>query len=74
MARWRLICDRTGFEMYAPDAVREWTGLIVRRQDMDVRHSQEFVRGRRDRQNVPFSRPEPSDDFLTANEVTADSL
>jgi hypothetical protein len=72
---WRLVCDRCGVEMWASESAREWTGLRVHRLEcLDPRHPQEFVRGRADRQKVPFTRPEPPDVFLEPNEVTWDDL
>lgn len=58
------ICDRSGFKVRASETVREWNGLIVRRQDYEERHPQDFVRGRMDRQMVPDARPEPVDNIL----------
>ncbi len=68
------VCDRTGFVVYASDTVQEWNGLRVRRKSYEERHPQDFVRGLGDDQNVPFARPEPTDVFLTDNEVTKDDL
>lgn len=71
---WLVQCDRTGFIVHASETVQEWTGLRVRRQSVDERHPQEFVRGRPDDQSVPFARPEPDPVFLGTNEVTRDDL
>jgi len=71
---WRIIDDLTGFEIWASESVRQWNGLRVHRDNADYRHPQEFVRGRPDRQKVPFTRPEPPDVFLEPNEVTRDDL
>jgi hypothetical protein len=69
-----VVCDRTGFVVYAEDTVKEWTGLRVRRESAEQRHPQDHVKGRIDRQGVPDARPRPADYFLATNEVTADSL
>lgn len=66
---WLAVCDRCGFEFYASQLHREWTGLMVCSKDLDHRHPQEFVRGMRDNQTVPWSRPEGPDRFLQPNEV-----
>ena len=68
------ICDRTGFKVKASRTRMEWNGLIVRVEDWEPRHPQDFVRGRRDRQAVRNARPEQTDTFLATNEVTADDL
>lgn len=58
-----VIDDRTGFKVWASDTSVEWTGLRVR--DKDQRHSQDFVRGRADRQRVPFGRPAATPIFVS---------
>ena len=70
---WK-ICDVCGFRVRASETRKRWDGAIVCDQDYETRHPQEMVRGRHDRQIVSNPRPEPTDTFLTANQVTADSL
>ena len=60
---WNLICDRSGRKIKASEARREWNGLIVHESEYEERHPQDYVRGRPDRQAVPFTRPEPPDTF-----------
>lgn len=55
---WR-VCDRCGFEKRASETFKTWDGLYVCAEDFETRHPQDFVRGRKDRQNVPGPRPEP---------------
>jgi hypothetical protein len=69
------ICDRSGFKVKASETRREWTGRIVRVEDWEPRHPQDFVRARPDHQSVAFPRPEPaSDTFLNPNEVNPGDL
>jgi hypothetical protein len=68
------ICMRSGLKTRPSELYREWTGLMVRREDLDPRHPQDFVRARKDDQTVPNPRPEPTDIFLDSNEVTRESL
>ncbi len=69
------ICDRCGLKMKASETRREWTGLIVCTDGCwEARHPQEKVRGKRDRQRVPFPRPESPDVFLGPLDVTPDDL
>lgn len=56
---WR-ICDISGRKVRASETVKTWDGLIVHRDEYEARHPQDFVRGRKDRQNVPEPRIEPS--------------
>ena len=74
MSTWKVVCDRSGDEIDAADAVKEWTGLIVSRRHADERHPQDFVKGRKDRQRVPDPRPESVDVFLDVGDVTPDDL
>lgn len=69
-----VVCDRTGFTVYASDTVKEWNGLRVRRQSFEHRQPQDFVKGREDRQAVPDARPRTEDVFLDPGDVTVESL
>lgn len=69
-----VTCDRCGFTIYASEARKEWTGLIVCAADYDQRHPQDLVRAKADKQSVKDSRPAPEPVYLTTNQVTADSL
>lgn len=60
---WR-ICDRCGFQYRASQTFRTWDGLYVCAEDFETRHPQDFVRGRRDNQNVPNPRPVPVDTVI----------
>jgi len=69
---WNVICDRCGFKYKAEQLRKEWTGLRTcdgggTNQCWEVRHPQDFVKGRRDKQAPPWTQPEPTDSF-TSNE------
>ena len=68
------ICMRTGFKVKLSEIVRQWDGLLVHRRFADRRHPQEFVRGVRDNQSLPFASPESPDVFVGPGDVTADDL
>lgn len=68
------ISMRSGFRVSPSDLVREWTGLMVARWEVEGRHPQEFVRGRVDRQSVDNPKPEAPDVFLSPGDVTGDDL
>lgn len=69
------ICQRCGSKVHISEIRREWTSARVCRDCWDPRHPQEFVRGVRDRQQVPGGAlPEPPDYFLSVNEVQASDL
>lgn len=62
---WRAICDRCGFKRWNSELRKEWTGLMVCRDTCwEARNAQDFVKGVPDKQNPPWVRPEPADDFL----------
>lgn len=58
---WLVICDRDGFKYKASEMRKEWNGLIVHKNNFETRHPQEFVRGRKDDQSVPWTRSEGAD-------------
>lgn len=64
---WRC-CDVCGFNYRASQTFKRWDGLWVCREDFETRHPQDFVRGRKDVQNVPSPRPE-TDVFIGPTEA-----
>lgn len=60
---WRA-CEQCGFFMRASASYKRWDGLWVCAADYEERHSQDYVRGRADNQNVPEPRPEPVDTIV----------
>lgn len=67
-----LICDECGSKIRRSESRKRWDGLIVCREDWETRHPQDFVRGKRDRQAVAVSRPEPADTFVNGATLTDD--
>ena len=52
-------CQRTGKAVRAYDARKEWTGLIVAKEEWESRHPQDFLRSRKDDQSpVGLVQPE----------------
>lgn len=68
---WNLICDVCGTKVKASQSKRRWDGLIVCPKDFEFRHPQDFLRSKIDKIAVPFSRPQPVDQFVTINYVDA---
>lgn len=65
---WRVICDRCGFKKWNHELRKEWTGLMVCRETcFETRHPQDFVKGKPDKQNPPWVRPEPEDNFILSS-------
>jgi hypothetical protein len=69
------LCMRCGFVKHLSELRKEWNGKLVCRPCFDPRHPQDFVRAVADVQKPRRKpSPEPADVFLSANEVTRDSL
>ena len=71
---WNAICDRCGFKMHASKLKKTWDNFMVCGRCWYPRHPQEMLRGVKDDQTVPFSRPEATDTFITKDDVTAEDL
>ena len=61
---WKALCDVCGREFKSSEQSKRWDGLMVCRQDFEIRHPQDFVRGVPDLQIVPWIRDEPTDTYL----------
>jgi len=61
---WKALCDVCGREYKASQLTKRWDGLMCCRHDWEPRQPQDFVRGVSDTQLVPWSRPEPADQFV----------
>lgn len=80
--QWNAVCDRCGFEYKARQLRQEWTGLRTccgagSNDCWEVRHPQDFVRGKKDEQVPPWTRPEQDGIDVSVgsgNEITADDL
>jgi hypothetical protein len=59
------ICDQCGRKFKASDTAMQWDGVIACSDCLDPRHPQDFVRGKRDRQRVPWSSPMPTPILLS---------
>lgn len=66
---WR-IDDRCGGKFRASQTFRTWDGLYVCRDCFEIRHPQDFVRGRLDNQTVPNARPEPINTIIGPLQTT----
>lgn len=70
-----MICDRCGFKRRRSEIRKEWQGLYVCSDTCwEKKHPQLEIKARHDRQAVPVARPEATDVFLSAGDVTADDL
>lgn len=69
---WNVICHQCGFKKKSSEITKQWDGLLVCRECADPRHPQDFVRGRRDRQTVPFSNPQAAPVFAFGGDIYVD--
>jgi len=62
-ADWLALCDDCGKKYKASQLRKRWDNLVVCEICYEERQPQDFVRGMVDKIAVPWSRPEPSDQF-----------
>jgi len=61
---YNAICDVCGQKYKASLLYKRWDGLMVCREDFEVRHPQELIRPIKERNSVPWTRPRPEDDSV----------
>ena len=61
---WKADCDVCGRTYKASELQKRWDGLMCCRHDWEIRQPQDFVRGVADTQIAPWTRPEPTDNFV----------
>jgi len=52
-------CDRCRFKYKASELKKEWTGLMVCVHCWEPRHPQDFIRGVKEAEPLPWTRPVP---------------
>jgi len=63
--QWNFFCDLCGAKRKSSDGIKTWDNFYVCRKHKEERNPQDFLRGVRDDQSVPWSRPEASDTFVS---------
>lgn len=61
---WNCICMLCGVQFKAEDMLKRWDGMLVCKKDWEPRHSLDFLRATPERGTVPFTAPEPTDQFV----------
>lgn len=61
---WNAICDVCGFRYKASQLRKRWDGLMVCEADWEPRHPQDFIKPIKERIGVPWTRPNPPDEFV----------
>lgn len=62
-----LICDSCGKKMKANKSKHRWDGFIVCDSCWEPRQSLDFVRAKKEKIGVAFSRPEATDQFVSVS-------
>jgi hypothetical protein len=62
---WNAICDVCGFKFKGSQLMRRWDGAMVCHADFELRHPQDLIRIPTDNPSTSWSRPEPTDVFIT---------
>ena len=65
LGNWNALCDVCGFKFKALDLKRDWRGLMVCKDDYELRHESDFLRVQKEKITVEFSRPYPVQDTYT---------
>lgn len=62
---WNAICDVCGFKFKASRLKERWDGLMVCKEDFEVRHSSDYYRAPiGEESKVPWTRPSPADSLV----------
>ncbi len=69
-----FICDQSGFKLDVSQSAKQWDGARVGYRFVDRRNPQDFLRGVKDTQRVPWSRPEAPDVFIEPTSVRPEDL
>lgn len=68
------VCDVCGFKFKRSQLRKRWDGAMVCSQDFELRHPQDNIKPRTERNNIRDPRPEPEYRFLAVGEITGDDL
>ena len=71
---WNVIADCCGRKRKRSQCRKQWDNAIVCIEHWEPRQPQDKLRAFKDVQSVPDPRPEPTDRFVSVNEVSAEDL
>jgi hypothetical protein len=61
---WNVTCQVCGSKFKSDEVRKRWDGLIVCKDDYEDRHILDFARVQPKEHTVPFTAPEPDDEFI----------
>lgn len=67
--QWNAVCDVCGFDFKNTQLQRRWDGLMVCKDDWEVRHPQELIRPVTDQQSPPWTRPNVSEVYVQVTNI-----
>ena len=68
---WKANCDVCGFTYKASELKDRWDGLKVCEKDWESRHVADFIKAPEGDKPLPWTRPEPTDQFTTVDYVAS---
>lgn len=69
--KWKALCDVCGFLFLSDKLKQRWDGAMVCEKDYETRQPQDLIKGPRGDKPLPWSRPEPPDQFITVTYVAS---
>ena len=72
--QWNFYCDLCGRKEKSGKAMKTWDGFQVCALHKEKRNPQDFVRGVKDNQTVPWSRPRPPYEFVNTYPYAVQNL
>ena len=63
--QFNALCDVCGKKFKSVELKQRWDGLMVCQVDWETRHPQELIRPVQDQNKLPWTRPEPPDQFIS---------
>lgn len=67
---WNVLCDICGFKFKSPELKTRWDGMKVCGSCFETRHPMDFLKSPKETLNVPWTRPQQTDTFVTLNSYT----
>lgn len=61
---WNCVCDQCGRKRKSYELRLQWDGLRTCQKCWEPRQPQDFVRGVKDDQSAPWTRPQGEDQFI----------
>jgi hypothetical protein len=68
---WNAICDSCGRKFKASMLQKRWDGLMVCKEDWELRHPQDFLRVQKEKIATEWSRKEAPDMFISVPYIDA---